>query len=242
VARPLTSALLIPTAPSSRSHWRHHSCRSKRSDRALGLETEAAKAVRSRDGALHRLRNGGRHESSREDEGAGHLDVDLGSMGVPTSAQLRSKLLLGDGLIVAVGSPHREFVGDAVLGSRYRAFSTEEIAALPAGLEFDHGLTLSRARVWSRAVPIEAVWSRVMAADTNPDALFLGAITTVRSPDAAIIVAEGVGGGDQALVHTDAAAAEDSKVIATMNARRAQRGKPPLTAAREKRVRENRRS
>jgi hypothetical protein len=168
--------------------------------------------------------------------------LTLGLWGVPTSAQLRSKLLPGDDLIVAVGSPHREFVGDAVLGSRYRAFSTEEVAALPAGLEFDHGLTLSRARVWSRAVPIEAVWSRVMAADTNPDALFLGAITTVRSPDAAIIVAEGVGGGDQAFGQTDAAAAEDSKVIATMNARRAQQGKPPLTAAQEERVRENRRS
>ena len=65
--------------------------------------------------------------------------LTLGLWGVPTSGQLRSKLLPGDGLIVAVGSPHREFVGDAVRGSRYRAFSTEEIAALPAGLEFDHG-------------------------------------------------------------------------------------------------------
>ena len=163
----------------------------------------------------------------------------LGLWGVPASAQLRSKLLPGDALIVAVGSPHREFVGDAVLGSRYRAFSTEEIAALPAGLEFDHGLTLSRARVWSKAVPIQAVWSRVMAADTNPDALFLGAITTVHSSDAAIIV-EGVSGGDHAFAQTDAAVAEDSKVIATMNARRAQQGKPPLTAAQEEQVRENR--
>lgn len=165
-----------------------------------------------------------------------------GLWGVPTSAQLKSKLLPGDGLIVAVGSPHREFVGDAVLGSRYRAFSTDEITAMPDGLEFEHGLTLSRVRVWSRAVPIEAVWSRVMAAATNPDALFLGAITTVRSPDAAIIVAEGVHGGDQAFVQTDAAAAEDSKVIAMMNARRAQEGKPPLTAAQEAQVRANRRS
>ena len=44
--------------------------------------------------------------------------LTLGLWGVPASAQLRSKLLPGDGLIVAVGSPHREFVGDAVLGSR----------------------------------------------------------------------------------------------------------------------------
>jgi hypothetical protein len=169
------------------------------------------------------------------------LMLTLGLWGVPTTAQLRSKLLAGDGLIVAIGSPHREFVGDAVLGSRYRAFSTEELAALPAGLEFDHGLTLNRARVWSRAVPIATVWPRVTAAATNPDAQFLGAITTLRSPDAAIIVAEGVRGSEQAFVQTDAAAAEDAKVIATMNARRAQQGKPPLTAAQEASVRENRR-
>lgn len=75
--------------------------------------------------------------------------LTLGLWGVPTSAQLRARLLPGDGLIVAVGSPHREFVGDAVLGSRYRGFSTDEIAAMPAGFEFDHGLTLSRARIWS---------------------------------------------------------------------------------------------
>jgi hypothetical protein len=103
--------------------------------------------------------------------------LTAGLWGVPASAQLRSKLLPGDGLILAVGSPYREFVGDAVLGSRYRAFSPEEIAALPEGLEFDSGLTLSRARVWPTAVPIEAVWPRVSAAVTNPDALFLGAIT-----------------------------------------------------------------
>jgi hypothetical protein len=167
--------------------------------------------------------------------------LTLGLWGVPTSAQLRSRLLAGDGLIVAVGSPHREFVGDAVLGSPYRAFSAEEVAALPAGLEFDHGLTLSRARVWPRAVPIAAVWPRVKAAATNPDAQFLGAISTLRSPDAAIIVAEGVRGHDQGFAQTDAAAAEDAKVIATMNARRAEQGKPPLTPAQEASVRENRR-
>lgn len=167
--------------------------------------------------------------------------LTLGLWGVPTSAQLSLKLLAGDGLIVAVGSPHREFVGDAVLGSRYRAFSADEIAALPVGLEFDHGITLRRARVWSAAVPIEAVWSRLTAAATNPDALFLGGITSVRSPDAAVIVAEGVG-GHQEFVQTDAAVAEDSKVIATMNARRAQHGKPPLTPEQEDQVRENRRS
>jgi hypothetical protein len=73
--------------------------------------------------------------------------LTAGLWGVPGSAQLRTKLLPGDGLIIAVGSPHREFIGDAVLGSRYRPFSDDELAVLPAGLEFDHGVTLTRARL-----------------------------------------------------------------------------------------------
>jgi hypothetical protein len=34
-----------------------------------------------------------------------------GLWGVPSSAQLSAKLRPGDGLIIAVGSPHREFIG-----------------------------------------------------------------------------------------------------------------------------------
>lgn len=63
----------------------------------------------------------------------------------------------------------------------------------------------------------------------------------MRSPDAAIIAAEGVRGSEQKFAQTDAAAAEDAKVITTMNARRTLQGKPPLTDAQEERVRENRR-
>jgi hypothetical protein len=117
--------------------------------------------------------------------------LTAGLWGIPRSAQLRTKLLPGDGLIIALGSPYREFIGDAVLGSRYRPFSYEEIAALPAGLEFDHGVTLKRARIWPETIPIENVWPQVKAATSNPRAHFLGAINTVRSPDAALIVAEG---------------------------------------------------
>src|SRR5450755_2098830 len=101
--------------------------------------------------------------------------LTAGLWGVPGSAQLRTRLLPGDGLIIAVGSPHRVFIGDAVLGSRYRPFSDDELAALPAGLEFDHGVTLTRARVWPDSIPIEEIWVRVTAATSNPRAHFLGA-------------------------------------------------------------------
>ena len=49
----------------------------------------------------------------------------------------------GDGLIVAVGAPYRRFVGDAVVASRYRRFTDEEVSRLPAGLEFGYGVTSS---------------------------------------------------------------------------------------------------
>lgn len=175
-----------------------------------------------------------------------------GLWGVPSSAQLTMKLLPGDGLIIAVGSPHREFIGDAVLGSRYRPFSDDEISALPPGLEFDHGLTLRRARVWPEAIPIEKVWVRVKAATRNPRAHFRGAISTVPSHDAALIVAEGTGGSASrgeptyavaaAEREAKAADAEDARIIAVMNARRAKQAKPPLTPEQEEQVRENRRS
>ena len=171
-----------------------------------------------------------------------------GLWGVPTSAQLKTKLLPGDGLIIAVGSPHREFIGDAVLASRYRKFSDDEIAALPPGIEFDHGLTLRRARLWPGAVPINRVWPRLTAANRNPGALFRAAINTVRSQDAAAIVTEGTGGtGSRGeAIHApregDRADAEDTRIITVMNARRAKQGKPPLSPAQEEQVRESRRA
>jgi len=174
--------------------------------------------------------------------------LTAGLWGVPGSAQLKTKLLPGDGLIIAIGSPYREFIGDAVLGSRYRRFSDAELAALPAGLEFDHGLTLKRARVWPEAIPIEKVWTQVNAATSNPSAHFLGAINPIRSPDAALIVAEGArragsdGPATSAFVQTGAADAEDARIIAVMNACRAEQGRPPLTPEQETQVRKNRRA
>jgi hypothetical protein len=176
----------------------------------------------------------------------------LGLWGIPSAAQLKTKLLPGDGLIIAVGSPHREFIGDAVLSSRYRQFSDDEIAALPPGLEFDHGLILTRARLWPEAIPIEKVWARVAAATRNPRAHFRGAINSVSSRDAVLIMAEGTRGtgSHSGLVYAPVAAereavaadAEDTRIVSVMNARRAEQGKPPLTPEQEKHVRANRRS
>jgi hypothetical protein len=154
---------------------------------------------------------------------------------------LGPKLLRGDGLIVAVGAPYRQFVGDAVLDSRYRKFSEAQRAALPPGLEgFDHGLTLTRARIWPEAVSIDGIFPLLGAAKKDPKAQgFLSALRSVSSADAAIIVA--TGRGLEAPQRTAWDDAEDDRVIAVMKEKRAKEGMPPLTAEQEAKVRANRR-
>ena len=120
--------------------------------------------------------------------------LEAGIWAVPTTAQLKMKLTEGDGLLVAVGSPHRLFVGDAVVASRYHRFTEEEAAKRPPGLELlDHGITLARTRIWTRALPIMAVWPRTIASGNNRKAQFFGAISNLQSVDAALIVAAGAG-------------------------------------------------
>ena len=84
-------------------------------------------------------------------------------------------------------------MGDAVLGSRYRRLTDEEVAGLPAGLEYDHGIALTRARIWPNGRLIAELWSGTTAARSNREARFFGAITSVRSVDTALIVAAGAG-------------------------------------------------
>jgi len=115
-----------------------------------------------------------------------------GVWAIPATTQLRTKLLPGDGLIIAVGKPYRRFVADAVVASRYRAFTPEEVQGLPAGLELDHGITLTRVRIWQTRPWIDEVWPGTAAFRTNPAARFRQGLTSVTSTDAAMIVAAGV--------------------------------------------------
>jgi hypothetical protein len=120
--------------------------------------------------------------------------LEAGIWAVPTTAQLKMKLTPGDGMLVAVGSPDRLFVGDAVVASRYHRFTEEEAAKRPPGLKLlDHGITLARTRIWTRAVPIMAVWPRTITSGNNRMAQFFGAISNLQSVDAALIVAAGAG-------------------------------------------------
>ena len=138
-----------------------------------------------------------------------------GIWGVPTSAQMATKLMPGDRLLILVGSPYRSFVGDAVIGSRYRQFTADELSRRPAGLNFDHGVILERARIWSRFVDLAEVWPHTVTGQTsNPTGLFFGAITSVISADAALVVATG----------TRATTSEDGSSVV---GRDRQAGRPP---------------
>jgi hypothetical protein len=116
----------------------------------------------------------------------------LGLWGVPPTAQLKMQPRSGDGVLVAVGAPDRVFVGDAVVASGYHRFNEEEAARFPTTLSYDHGLSLIQVRVWSRALPVMAVWPQTAAAMSNPGALWFGTLTELRSADAASITAIGM--------------------------------------------------
>jgi hypothetical protein len=182
-----------------------------------------------------------------------HGMLRLSLWGVPSTAQLRARLLPGDGLVIAVGAPYKQFIGDAVLASRFRKLADAQRVALPPGLGFDHGLTLTRARVWSAPVSIAEIWPYTSAPTSFNGGRFRTALSAVNSADAALIVSAGmsgrIGGRGSAAVGAGSrlgrsadAEAEDDQVIATMNERRVAEGKAPLTAKQEQSVRESRRA
>jgi hypothetical protein len=113
----------------------------------------------------------------------------VGLWGVPTTAQLKMLPRPGDGILVAVGSPDRVFVGDAIVASGYHRFDEEEAARFPATLSYDGGLSLTQVNVWPSALPVMAAWPKTTASVSNPGALWFGAVTKLGSADAATITA-----------------------------------------------------
>ncbi|MGO9903647.1 MAG: hypothetical protein ACLP0J_29180 [Solirubrobacteraceae bacterium] len=121
--------------------------------------------------------------------------LEAGIWGIPTTAQMGPKLTPGDGLLILVGKPYRRFFGDAVVDSPYRAFTNDELAILPDGLSFDHGVSLRAVRIWSPSLHIDEAWSQTTAGQTtNVTGTFRQAITRVSSEDVVLIVAAGTRG------------------------------------------------
>ena len=135
-----------------------------------------------------------------------------GLWGVPPKAQLRMRPKPADGVLVAVGAPDRVFVGDAVVAAGYHCFSEEEAARFPSTLGYDHGISLTRIRIWPSAVPVMSVWPDTTAAKTNPRALWFGTINKLSSADAAMIVTAGKAGGHPLSDDSDAPEGESFTV------------------------------
>lgn len=74
----------------------------------------------------------------------------LGRWGVPSTAQLKMHPRLGDGLVMAVGSPDRVFVGDAGVACGHNRFNDVEAARFPSTLSYASSLSLPRS-VFRRA-------------------------------------------------------------------------------------------
>jgi hypothetical protein len=141
-----------------------------------------------------------------------------GLWGIPATAQLRLRPRPGDRIIVAVGAPARMFVGDAVIAEGYRSFSRDELARFPiAG--FGQGLVLSQTRVWNRPVPVKSVWPQTAAYETNPRALWFGAVTTLTDGDAQLLI-------NAASVGADGVA--DPSVAVPTRARRHRTARQPM--------------
>jgi len=140
--------------------------------------------------------------------------VRRGLYGIPSTAMLRHRIRPGDLVVVTVGSPHRLFVADAIVESGYHRFDETERARRPQWMNLEHGIGLREVRTWPEPVPIMSVWPKTTAgASTNKPALFFGTLITLKSGDAAAILAAGgraassasvtptVKGGDRAAVH-----------------------------------------
>jgi hypothetical protein len=141
-----------------------------------------------------------------------------GLWGIPATAQLRLRPRPGDRIIVAVGAPARMFVGDAVIAEGYRSFSRDELARFPiAG--FGQGLVLSQTRVWNRPVPVKSVSPQTAAYETNPRALWFGAVTTLTDGDAQLLI-------NAASVGADGVA--DPSVAVPTRARRHRTARQPM--------------
>jgi hypothetical protein len=103
--------------------------------------------VGSAGGALHRPVHKGGAKLKTGLTGQARDLLRLGLWGVPPTAQLKMQPRPGDGVVVAVGSPDRVFVGDAVVAYGYHRFNEEEAARFPSTLSYDSGLSLTQVRI-----------------------------------------------------------------------------------------------
>lgn len=139
--------------------------------------------------------------------------LGIGLWGIPTTAQARGKIAVGDRLLVYVGAPERVFVGHATVAAGWHEWSSEEAAQYPLTSTFAAGIALDEAVAWPKPVPLASVWPGTEGAKTNPNALWYGAAVRVTKGDHDAILAAGQ--GESAPVLPTASASSAPKAAAT---------------------------
>ena len=109
--------------------------------------------------------------------------------GIGAKAPNRTALARGDRVLVYVGAPESEFIGNAVLTSSVHEWTPDEAARYPG--EMTEGVTFSEIDLWPHPVSIRTVMPGLDLKKTNPKALFFSGVTRITQRDHEAVVAAG---------------------------------------------------
>jgi hypothetical protein len=116
-------------------------------------------------------RKGAAKGKSLRDQAAELLQLKMWGIGAKTPNRLA--LAPGDRVLIYVGAPEYEFIGQAELGSVTHEWTPAEGAQYPG--TFEGGVLLSQAEVWPHPVPMKAALPQLTLKETNPGAHFFSA-------------------------------------------------------------------
>jgi hypothetical protein len=115
-------------------------------------------------------------------------------MGIPSTAQSKDKIAPGDRIVAFVGAPDRAFIGHAVVASPWHEWTDEEATVYPTVGTFSAGIALSDPVIWSKPLPLGAIWPSTQGAKTNPLARWYGTLARLSTADFDLIVDAGTSG------------------------------------------------
>jgi hypothetical protein len=111
--------------------------------------------------------------------------------GIGEDAPNRGSLLAGDRVLLYVGAPEKEFIGQAVLASGAHPWTSDEGSCYPGGMT--SGVAFSEVDLWEHPLSLQAAMPGLDLEKTNPKALFFSGVTKVTQHDFQAIVAAGAG-------------------------------------------------
>jgi Type I restriction enzyme R protein N terminus (HSDR_N) len=123
-------------------------------------------------------------------EQAGEL-LQVMMWGIGAKTPNRLSLAPGDRVLIYVGAPEYEFIGDAELGSPTHEWTPQEAAQYPGS--FEGGVLFSKAEVWSHPVPMKSVLPQLVLKERNPGAHFFSGVVRITKEDYETVIAFGAG-------------------------------------------------